>query len=128
MGLECNLLGAIVNVRISVKVRKWLRPVATNMGRRICGDQAICGQWATDTGRPKENRQISTFYSTFIVNTVLIYRVRVSVRLVLRDKHRYNGRRRPVYEPCTTHTGRTGLRIQHAPGVSCIDCCPFSPV
>ena len=109
--------------------------MATNMGRRICGGQAICGPWATDTGRPKENRQISTFYSTggalclsFIVNTVLIYRVRVSVRLVLCDKHHYNGRLRPVYEPCTTHTGRTGLRIQHAPGVSCMDCFPFSPV
>ena len=36
---------------------------------------------------------------------------------------------RPVYEPCTGHTSRTGLNIQHAPGVSCMDyCCPFSPL
>jgi len=25
---------------------------------------------------------------------------------------------RPLYEPCTSHTGRTGLNIQHAPAVS----------
>jgi len=35
----------------------------------------------------------------------------------------------PVYEPCIGHTGRTGLNIQHALGVSCMDyCCPFSPL
>jgi len=36
---------------------------------------------------------------------------------------------RPVDEPCTSHIGRTGLNIQHAPAVSCMDyCCPFSPL
>jgi len=47
--------------------------------------------WVTDTGRPKENRWISLFHSTggalclsFIVNIVLIYRVRAWVRVSIR--------------------------------------------
>jgi len=33
------------------------------------------------------------------------------------------------YKPRTDHTGRTGLNIQHSPGVRCMDyCCPFSPL
>jgi len=57
------------------------------MGKRTCS------LWATDTGRLKENRQISTctFHSTggalclsFIVNIVLIYRVSIQVKVRVR--------------------------------------------
>ena len=54
----------------------------TNTGRRTCSP------WATYTGTPKENRQISTFHSTggalrlsFVVNIALIYRVIIRIRV-----------------------------------------------
>jgi len=40
-----------------------------------------------------------------------------------------HNRHGPVFEPCTGHTGHTGLDKQHATGVSCMDnCCQFSPL
>jgi len=61
--------------------------VATNTGRHTYSP------WATDMGRPKENRRMSTFHLigdalclSFIVNIVLIYRVSFRVRVSVRVK------------------------------------------
>ena len=50
-------------------------------------DRCTCSPWATDTGRPKQNRQISTFHSTdgaLCLCSVLIYRVSIRTRVRVR--------------------------------------------
>ena len=54
-------------------------------------DRRTCSLWATDMGRPKEKRQISTLHSTggtfclsSIVNILFIYSVSVRFRFSIR--------------------------------------------